>query len=362
MKKSTYSLILLLLLPFLMEAQDDDKTPKYSNEFLNIGVGARALGMSNSIVASSNDVTSGYWNPTGLLGIQSDLQFGLMHSEYFAGIAKYDYGAIAKRIDSVSAFSLSVIRFGVDDIPNTTELIDAQGNINYDRITYFTAADLALIFSYARKINNNFSVGGSAKVIHRKVGDFAKSWGFGLDFSASYQLDKWRFAAMGRDITSTFNAWSYTLSERTIEVFTQTNNEIPQNGLEITMPRIVLGAGRLWDISESVNLLTEINTDITTDGKRNVLVVGNPFSIDPHFGMELGIKNIVFVRGGIGNIQRITQINGKEILTVQPNVGIGVRIKGIDIDYALTDIGDASVALYSNVFSLRFNLNPQKND
>ena len=93
-----------------------------------------------------------------------------------------------------------------------------------------------------------------------------------------------------------------------------------------------------------------------------MLIVGNPFSIDPHFGMELGIKNIVFVRSGIGNIQRITQINGKEALTIQPNVGIGVRIKGIDIDYALTDIGDASVALYSNVFSLRFNLNPKKDD
>jgi hypothetical protein len=285
-----------------------------------------------------------------------------MHSEYFAGIAKYDYGAIAKKIDSASAFSFSLIRFGVDDIPNTTELIDAQGNIDYNRISYFTAADLALIFSYARKINKNLSIGGSAKVINRKVGDFAKSWGFGLDFAVSYQRDKWRFAAMGRDITSTFNAWSYTLNERTIEVFTQTNNEIPQNGLEITLPRLVLGAGRLWDISENVNLLTELNMDVTTDGKRNVLIVGNPFSIDPHLGMELGIKNIVFVRSGIGNIQRITQINGKEVLTVQPNVGIGVRIKGIDIDYALTDIGDASVALYSNVFSLRFNLNPKKDD
>ncbi len=362
MNKGFQSLLILLVTPFFLLAQDDDKTPKYSNEFLNIGVGARALGMSNSIVASSHDVTAGYWNPTGLLGIDSDLQFGLMHSEYFAGIAKYDYGAVAKKLDSVSAFSFSLIRFGVDDIPNTTELIDAQGNIDYNRISYFTAADLALIFSYARKLTPNLSIGGSAKVVNRKVGDFAKSWGFGLDFAVSYQLDKWRFAAMGRDITSTFNAWSYTLSERTIEVFTQTGNEIPQNGLEITLPRLVLGAGRLWDISESVNLLTEINLDVTTDGKRNVLIVGDPFSIDPHFGMELGIKNIVFVRGGIGNAQRITQINGKEIITVQPNVGIGVRIKGIDIDYALTDIGDASVALYSNVFSLKFNLNPKKND
>ena len=34
--------------------------PKYSNEFLNIGIGARALAMSNSVITSSEDVTAGY--------------------------------------------------------------------------------------------------------------------------------------------------------------------------------------------------------------------------------------------------------------------------------------------------------------
>ena len=356
MNKSIIVILLLLVqLPFL--AQDDDKTPKYSNEFLNIGVGARALGMSNSVIASTDDVTSGYWNPTGLLNIDSDLQIGLMHSEYFAGIAKYDYGAIAKKIDDKSAMALSFIRFGVDNIPNTTELIDAQGNIDYDKITYFSAADMAFIFSYARKINDKLNVGGSGKIIHRKVGDFAKSWGFGIDFAATYQLGNWKIAALTRDITTTFNAWSFSLTEQMIETFDRTDNEIPENGLEITMPRIILAGMRKWDIGKNFTFLAELDADFTTDGKRNVLVVGNPISIDPHVGIETGFKNIVFVRAGIGNIQKVTEITGKEVMTIQPNIGIGVKLKGISLDYALTDIGDASVALYSNVFSLRFNLN-----
>ena len=356
MNKSIIVILLLLVqLPFL--AQDDDKTPKYSNEFLNIGVGARALGMSNSVIASTDDVTSGYWNPTGLLNIDSDLQIGLMHSEYFAGIAKYDYGAIAKKIDDKSAMAFSFIRFGVDNIPNTTELIDAQGNIDYDRITYFSAADMAFIFSYARKINDKLNVGGSGKIIHRKVGDFAKSWGFGIDFAATYQLGNWKIAALTRDITTTFNAWSFSLTEQMIETFDRTDNEIPENGLEITMPRIILAGMRKWDIGKNFTFLAELDADFTTDGKRNVLVVGNPISIDPHVGIETGFKNIVFVRAGIGNIQKVTEITGKEVMTIQPNIGIGVKLKGISLDYALTDIGDASVALYSNVFSLRFNLN-----
>lgn len=338
-----------------------DKTPKYSNEFLNVGVGARALGMSNAVVASTNSVTAGYWNPTGLIGMNTDLQVGLMHAEYFAGIAKYDYGSIAKTLDEKSAMAFSFIRFGVDNIPNTTELIDNQGHVNYDNISYFSAADMAFIFSYAREINSKLSLGGNAKVIHRKVGDFAKAWGFGLDAAAKYKLNNWTLAAVARDVTTTFNAWSYSLSNQMVQVFQNTGNEIPQNGLEITMPRLILGGSRNWKMNENFSLTTELDAVVSTDGKRNVLVVGNPFSMAPNFGMELDFKKIVFVRGGVGNIQRVEQINKKEVLTVQPNLGIGIKIKGFSLDYALTNIGDASVALYSNIFSLRFNLNsPQE--
>ena len=63
---------------------------KYSNEFLSIGVDAAALGMSNTVTAHTGDVNSGYWNPAGLLRLE-DKQIGLMHANYFANIAQYDY-------------------------------------------------------------------------------------------------------------------------------------------------------------------------------------------------------------------------------------------------------------------------------
>jgi len=206
--------------------------PKFSNEFLSIGVGARALGMSNSHVSSVNDVTAGYWNPAGLTKINQDFQVDLMHAEYFAGIAKYDYGAFAAKIDSISTFGFSLIRFGVDDIPNTTQLIDADGNIDFDRISSFSVADYAFVFSYARKAPiKGLSYGANAKVIYRQVGDFARAWGFGLDLGAQYHYKGWDFGAMARDVTSTFNAWSFSLNEETIDVFAATGNEIPDNSV-----------------------------------------------------------------------------------------------------------------------------------
>lgn len=339
------------------ESSSGSIAPKYSNEFLAIGVGARALGMSNSYVAAANDVTAGYWNPAGLIGIKSDLQVSAMHAEYFAGIAKFDYAAIGKSLDSSSAAAFTVIRFGVDDIPNTTELIDADGNINYDRITSFSAADYAFIFSYARKLKvPGLNVGGSAKIIYRKVGDFANSWGFGLDAGLTYEHKSWKFGASLRDVTSTFNAWNFTLDERTREVFVLTGNEIPQNSLEITLPRLIGAVAREFTFSEKFKLLAEVDLDITTDGKRNVLIRSNPLSFDPHMGFEFGYQNIVFLRAGVGNIQRIDSEIDKEELTFQPNFGIGLKIREVYLDYALTDIGDQSAALYSNIFSLKFNI------
>lgn len=350
MKKSLFGILTFVVFPTTIFAQ-----VKYSNEFLAIGIGARSLGMSNSILATTTDVTAGYWNPAGLVGVQGDMQVGLMHAEYFAGIAKFDYGAIAKPLDSSSTLAFSVVRFGVDDIPNTTELIDADGNIDYDRITRFSAADYAFITSYSRKLKvPGLSIGANFKIIHRKIGDFGKSWGFGLDAGARYVKNGWQLAAMARDITTTFNAWSYDLTDEMIETFTATGNDIPSNSVELTLPKLLLGAARKFNFNDKFSLLTELDLDITFDGKRNVLISADPISIEPHLGIEAGYRNIVFLRAGIGNVQKVKETTTKDVTTFQPNIGLGLNIKRISIDYAMTDIGNVSDALYSHVFSLRF--------
>lgn len=347
--------------------------PKYVNEFLHIGVGARSLGMSQSQVASVSDATAGYWNPAGLTGIKSDLEIAAMHAEYFAGIAKYDYASIAKPIDSVSAAAISFIRFGVDDIPNTIDLIDPSGNINYDRITTFSAADYAFVFSYSRKGMpwrpssratslstetsglQGFRWGANAKVIYRQVGEFANAWGFGLDAGAQFGYRKWLFGVMARDVTSTFSAWTFTLDERTRQVFSQTGNEIPSNGLEVGLPRIIAGAAREFNMKK-VSILAEFNAMFTTDGRRNTLISANPVSIDPTLGVEVGYSKTIFLRMGVGNIQRVKDFDDSESLSFQPNIGIGLRIRQLQLDYALANVGNVSDVLFSNIFSLRFNI------
>jgi hypothetical protein len=364
-------LIVIFSFVSFFSLSQDKIAPKYSNEFLQIGIGAEALGRSNAVVASIDGVNSGYWNPAGLVNSSKFLEVGAMHSEYFAGIAKYDYLGLSKVIDKPgtlhdnAAIGLSMIRFAVDDIPNTTQLIDNQGRIDYDRITSFTASDFALILSYANKNLpiDGLSAGINFKIIKRKVGDFAKAWGFGLDAGIQYQQSKkWKFGVMLRDVTSTFNAWIFDLNDEMREVFVKTGNALPQNGLELTLPRMIVGAQHKRELGKSgIYALGELDLPFTFDGRRNTLISSKAFSVDPNLGVEVGFKTFFCVRFGIGNYQQIKEFDDTKRATIQPNIGFGLNIKNFGLDYAFTDLGDQSVALYSHVVSLRLKLNKPNN-
>ncbi|WP_456264633.1 putative type IX sorting system protein PorV2 [Flavobacterium rhizophilum] len=344
----------ILFFCFIAHAQS---VRKYSNEFMNIGVDAAALGMSNAVTAHTGDVNSGYWNPAGLLQVK-DKQLALMHASYFANIAQYDYAAFAMPIDERSAFGISVIRFGVDDIMNTTQLIDSEGNIDYNRISLFSAADYGVTISYARSLPlDGFQYGINAKVIRRIIGDFANSWGFGFDIGIQYQTkDNWKFGLMLRDITTTYNVWS--IDEEQFQTISDAipgeNQELPETN-EITLPKAQLGFSKKFIIRYDYSILASANLNMQF-AQTNDLVSTESISFDPAFGFEFGYIDIVYLRGGVGNFQNVREIDGSGKLSFQPNIGLGFKYKGIEVDYALTDIGDQSAALYSNIFSLKVDL------
>ncbi len=336
---------------------------KYSNEFLAIGVGGQSHGLSGAMTAHTNDVYSTYWNPAGLTQIESPFQIGAMHAEWFGGIASYDYLGFAKPLnsDNQSVLGVSLIRLAIDDIPYTLNLVEPDGTINYDNISTFSAADYGFFLSYAREINmkgKTLSVGGNAKVIRRVIGEIGGSWGFGLDVGAQYRSGNWQFAFVGKDITSTFNAWSFSLTDQEKETFAITGNDIPESSIEVTTPTFILGGAYNVKFGENYTLLSALDLNFTTDGQRNVLVSSKAFNIDPHLGLQLGFKKFLFLRAGVGNFQRAKDdINGEsEILTLQPNFGVGIKLGKINLDYALTDIGDVSQVLVSHIFSLSLDL------
>ena len=323
---------------------------------MSIGVDAAALGMSNAVTASTADVNSGYWNPAGLVFLE-DSQGALMHASYFANIAQYDYAAFAMPIDDRSAWGISLIRFGVDDILNTTQLIDSEGNIDYNRISKFSTADYGATFSYARSLQvPGWQYGVNAKVIRRIIGEFANSWGFGLDVGIQFERDNWKVGLMVRDITTTYNIWNIDEEEfeKIANAIPGENQDLPES-TEITLPKAQLGISRKFEYRYDYSILAAFNLNMQFF-KTNDIIATDFVSIDPALGFEFGYTDLVFLRAGVGNFQNVTQIDNTEKIGFQPNIGLGFKYKGIQVDYALTDIGDQSAALYSNIFSVKVDL------
>jgi hypothetical protein len=341
----------------------------YVNEYLNIGVGARGLSMAGATSASTSDVYSGYWNPAGLVGMESDIQAGLMHAEYFAGIFKYDYGAVAIPLKNKDrALGISFIRFATDNIPYTLDYVQPDGSFDDSKLKEFSAGDYAVLLSYAQKLNIfkknpllQTSIGANAKVLYRNVGSMANAWGFGIDIGLQAKYKRWRFGLTAKDITTSYTAWSFHLTEKEKETFTATGNEIPIKSYEVMLPRLNFGVARSFLKAESdIQVLAELGFDVTTDGKRSTIISSKPFSVDPRLGIEASYKNAIFVRAGIGNFYRALDNadtnNIKKYTVFQPSVGVGFKVKSFSVDYAFTSLQMQDNPLMSHVVSIRLDI------
>src|SRR6201996_1165981 len=187
---------LLLLIGSLTHLSATAQFTKYSNEFLNIGAGARGMAMADAQVASVSDGTAGDWNPAALANIRDNPQLNLMHAEYYAGVGKYDFANLVLPLkDNKRTIGLTALRFAVDDIPNTIFLVQPDGTVNFDNITTFSSADYAFIFSLAQRGDlggdKHINFGVNAKVIRRTAGDFASAWGFGFDAATQIYGNRW---------------------------------------------------------------------------------------------------------------------------------------------------------------------------
>lgn len=358
MKSTLIAILLFLVIPVVGISQ----FRKYSNEFLNIGAGARGLAMGSAQAASVDDATAGYWNPAALVKVKDSMQLALMYASYFSNIANYQYAGFAKPLSgNKRTIGISLLRFAVDDIPNTLYLVQPDGSLNYNNVTSFSSADYAFLFSFAQKLTDKenlmTAVGVNTKIIYRKVGHFANSWGFGLDASFIMRSRNWNFAVVAKDVSTTFNSWFFHFDEKEKEILYLTNNDIPVKSTELTAPRLTVATAYKFPISKGFGLLAEADLDLTFDGRRNTFISGDPVSIDPHIGLEASIKDAFYIRGGLTNFQKGLKdgdtTNLKKVWIYQPSVGAGFKINNLRIDYAFTNLANQSNPLYTHVFSLK---------
>lgn len=336
----------------LAEALSAQSLRKYSNEFLKIGVGGKYLGTGGSLVTSESDPAAVFYNP-GAIGAIDRVSVSAMHNSYFAGIANFDYAGIVFPLKDRQNIGISLIRMGIDNIPNTINLYNADGSINYDNIKSFSVSDMALFLSFGKRMQDTqgLSIGGSVKIIKRDYGYFANAWGFGIDVGAQYVKDKFSVGVFVQDLTTTFSSWKFNFSEEDKVVLRATNNEIPTSSSEITLPALNFGGVYHFPIGKSKNIVINpmLKFTLYTD-QRNVLLAG-PVSLDAALGTEVAIYNIAFLRFGVNNFTTATNDLQQKYLSYVPSLGAGFKIDQFEIDYSYNNVANAGIGLFSHVFS-----------
>ena len=347
-------LCLFLALGLLQVAPASSQTVvKYGAEFLASGVGGRALGMGGAYVAHADDVTAGYWNPSGLNGL-SHPEAAYMHAERFGGLVAFDYGAIAWPLSPKTTVGVSFIRSGVDDIASTLRAFNPETGLPNpnpeDDIEFFSAADNALFLSASQRFGENLSVGSSFKVIRRGIGDFASAWGYSLDVGAQYQIGRVRVGANLQDVTGMLQSWS--VNEDTFAEFETTFGDDRPVGLtEVVLPVARLGAASTLPITDDIGVTLASDLDLAFDGQSANVVDAAGVSFRPRVGGELAYKGVLALRAGISDVTTSDRFGTQ----VTPTVGMGVNAGRFALDYGFGDFagvqGDLDV---SHRVSLRY--------
>lgn len=125
--------------------------------FLNIPVGARAVGMGGGFVGIADDPTALYWNPAGITQTEgASAAYGF--SSMFAGIT-HNFAGVTFPVGESYKLGVSAVAYGTDDIEVTT-MFNPEGTGAKYRVT-----DLSLGLTFAGQLTDQFSFGATGKFV-----------------------------------------------------------------------------------------------------------------------------------------------------------------------------------------------------
>jgi len=300
--------------------------PKYASEFLYTAGDSRAWSMGSAYVAATNNATSGFWNPAGLVNANG-LQVYFTHTRQFLSSIQYDYVAASNQFEDGTILGISFLRLGISEISSVPENAAIFENseligIDYSKISSFGTSDNTFILSYAKKYSDDIFIGANAKVVYR---DFSSESAYGIGFDAGLQY-KWypelTVGLMLRDITTTMIAW--TTGEKEFiapSIRGGLSYEYLINDWDLAFrPAMELGF-----LFESRDAAAQINL--------------GPVSLDSFWGLETTYKDLLFLRLGYDDLERF-------------NGGLGVAITKFGVDYSYTNFDEE----LGNVHRISFHL------
>jgi hypothetical protein len=172
---------------------DVSKSGTTAATFLEINVGAPAVGMGGAFVSIANDATALYWNPAGVATIRQTSAVAV-HTNWIAD-TKFDYAGIALPLTDFGTLGFSLTSLSMGDMQvRTVEFPEGTGE-------YFSAGDLAAAVSYSRQLTERFSIGISGKYIQETIWHESAS-AFAIDVGTLFRTDLFGGMTIGAALTN----------------------------------------------------------------------------------------------------------------------------------------------------------------
>ncbi|MGA2623333.1 MAG: PorV/PorQ family protein [Bacteroidota bacterium] len=308
------------------QSNDVSKTGTDAATFLEIPVGATAVGMGGAFVSYANDATSLYWNPSAC-ALLTQNNFTVSHTNWIAD-TKFDFGGVVIPLGGFGVLGLGITSLSMADMKvRTVEQPEGTGE-------YFSAGDIAAGLSYARQLTDRFAIGFTAKYIQESIWHESAN-AFALDAGTTFKTDLFGGLTIGATI-SNFGT-KMQMAGRDTRQFIRidptkqgSNDQIPTD-VEMDSWDLPL----LFQFGISTNVLKMENYRWTVAA--DALHPSDDFE-SVNIGTEFSYHDVLFLRGGYQSLFLDQHEGGLSL-------GVGVLSSSImnglavKIDYAYRDMG-----------------------
>ncbi len=194
MKKTVACGILVLCLVLLISATSwgtNSKVGTTAYGFLKIDVGARSTAMGGAFVGLSDDATALYFNPAGLIQMETK-RFFTTYNNYITDIQSGFLGYVHPYSENIK-LGASICYFNYGSFTKTDDLGTNRGT--------FGASDFALAISLAKGMNTQFSLGATGKFIYERIDGYSSD-ALALDLGILYisRDTRTRIGGVGQNI------------------------------------------------------------------------------------------------------------------------------------------------------------------
>jgi hypothetical protein len=170
-------IFILFLINTAAYGQEIKKIGTSSAVFLRIPVGAKGISMGSAFTSLADDGSAMFWNP-GNVSSQTETILFFHHSPWLPGL-NYNYFGFSMPIGSIGVFGINIVSLRTDEIEITT--LDAEMGTGET----YTAASTAFGITYAKKLTDRFSIGGTVKYITERIFNSVAS-GFAFDIGTMF--------------------------------------------------------------------------------------------------------------------------------------------------------------------------------